>query len=390
MLAARLPRSWSFALDQLRRDVTMVGRRIGGEKVSPLVRVRDRDAAPSTPKPGAARDLLVARVIRETEDAVTVVLRDPASAAFRFLPGQFFTVTRGGVSRNYSASNVPGGEELHLTIKKKDGGRLSPVLCRAEAGTLLRVAGPYGSFTVEGLFSSPPEQQRRLVLIAGGVGITPLMSIARTVLALETGSEVALLYGNRSAADVVFASEIDALAQACGDRLHVRHVLETAEGRLDRATTARLFAQLPASFAGADVYVCGPDGMMTEVLAALASLGVSESRIKTERFVVASRLSAPGSDGVRTVAIHVGGRQHRAVALSGATLLDAGLAAGAPMPFSCSVGGCGACRVRLLDGSVTMEEPNCLSSAEREAGWVLACVGRPGAGDCSVRIEEER
>lgn len=384
MLAARLPRSWSAALDQIRRDVKTVGRRLGGEKASPLVRVKEPRST-SKPKAGAARDLLVARVVRETADAVTLVLRDAAGAPFRFLPGQFFTVTVDGISRNYSASNVPGGDELHLTIKKKEGGRVSPLLCALEAGTQLAVAGPYGSFTVE----PAADRERRIVLVAGGVGITPLLSIARSVLALESGSEVALLYGNRTQADVVFASEIDALAQACGERFRVRHVLETGEGRLDRATTARLVAELPPSFAGADVFVCGPDGMMTEVLAALAALGVPDARIKTERFVVASRLSAPAGEGTRTVAIHVNGKQHRAVALSGATLLDAGLAAGAPMPFSCSVGGCGACRVRLLDGSVTMEEPNCLSRAERDEGWVLACVGRPGADGCAVRIEEE-
>lgn len=388
MLAARLPRSWSAALDQVRRDVTMVVGRLGGEKASPLVRVRDRerDPARAEARPAAARELRVARVIRETRDTVTLVLREPAGQPFRFLPGQFFTVTLGGVSRNYSASNAPGGEELHLTIKEKEGGRLSPLLCAVEAGTSLRVAGPYGSFTVE----PSVDARRRLLLVAGGVGITPLLSIARTVLAIEGASEIALVYGNRSEADVVLASEIEALAQTYGERFRVRRVFDDGEGRLDRATTARLFAELPASFTDADVYVCGPDGMTAEVLAALASLGVPEARIKTERFVVASRLSAPESDGVRTVAVHANGRQHRAVALAGATLLDAGLAAGAPMPFSCSVGGCGACRVRLLSGSVMMEEPNCLSEAEREAGWVLACVGRPGAGGCSVQIEEER
>jgi ferredoxin len=155
--------------------------------------------------------------------------------------------------------------------------------------------------------------------------------------------------------------------------------------------TKQLFSQLPPSFAAADVYLCGPDGMMTEVLAALAFLGVADRRIKTERFVVGLRNPSivPEPGGPRTVAIHVNGVEYRALAFAGATLLDTGLDAGAPMPFSCSVGGCGVCRVRLIDGSVTMEEPNCLTIEERREGWVLSCVARADAGGCTLRVEEE-
>ena len=340
-----------LAIEQLRRDVTHLRNRIAGRRSAPIVRVR----APAKKE----RALLVAQVIRETADVVTLVLRsNEPSARFDFLPGQFFTVTVDGTSRNYSASNVPGGEELHLTIKKKDGGRVSPRLFELGAGSALRVAGPYGSFVAD------PQSTRPLVLIAGGVGITPLMSIARSV-----AGDVALFYANRSADDVVFAAALPS---------RVRHHV----GPVDRASIQRFMDELPTAFADADVFVCGPDGMTSEVLAALP-----ERRVYTERFTIGGRASAKG--GPRTIAIEVNGREHRAVALAGATLLDAGLAAGAPMPFSCSVGGCGACRVRVLEGSIEMEEPNCLSGSERDAGYALACVGRPGAGGCKVRVEGE-
>ena len=114
--------------------------------------------------------------------------------------------------------------------------------------------------------------------------------------------------------------------------------------------------------------------------------------VRVERFAIGPRPSAaaaaPAAAGSRTIAIRVGDRTHRAVALAGATLLEAGLAAGAPMPFSCGVGGCGACRVRLVVGEVEMEEPHCLSDAERAAGLVLACVGRP-TGACAIEVPEE-
>jgi ring-1,2-phenylacetyl-CoA epoxidase subunit PaaE len=372
-----------LALAQLRRDVAHVRNRLRGRRTTPIVLERRMDHDGRT----AANDLRIARVQEETHDIVTLVLRDDRGARFDFLPGQFFTVTIDGVARNYSASNVPGGDELHLTIKRKEGGELSPLLCAAEPGTTLHVGGPYGSFTV----AVDPAKKRRIVLIAGGVGITPLVSIAKTVLATEAASEVALLYGNRSPADTAFRADLDALARACPDRFVLRHVLETDSRRLDRSVTSRLFATLPPKFATADVYVCGPDGMMTEVLAALASLGVADRRIRTERFVVGPRNPSmvPQPGGARSVAIQVNGREHRALAFGGATVLDAGLTSGISMPFSCIVGGCGACRVRLVEGSVTMEEPNCLTDDEKKAGWVLACVGRPDAGGCVVRVEEE-
>lgn len=362
-------------LAQLRRDVAHFANRLSGRRSVPVVKVRGHASAKTNAK---TRELRIARVVRETHDVVTLVLRDESGARFDFLPGQFFTVTIDGVSRNYSASNVPGGSELHLTIKKKEGGLVSPLLASAITGTTLRVAGPYGSFTVDAT-------SRRLVLVAGGVGITALVGIARTFLTSHADSEVALLYGNRSVADIAFEGDLEALVGACSGRFVLRHVLDSDGERLDRATTARILSELPRSFDDADVFVCGPDAMMSEVLAALPG-----RRVRTERFVVGPRApTAPSEAGARTIAISVNGREHRAVALAGATLLDAGIAAGVPMPFSCSVGGCGACRVQVIEGSVTMEEPNCLTSAEREAGFVLACVGRPDAGGCKVRIEGE-
>jgi hypothetical protein len=207
VLAGNLPRSWSAALAQLRRDVTTVGRRVTGHHPPPLVKGFERSAAPpALPTPNArgraeARELVVARVIRETVSAVTLVLRAPDNETFAFLPGQFFTllteIEGEIVPRNYSASNVPGEAELHLTIKTKTGGRVSPVLSRTRPGDSVRVLGPFGSFVLPVLSSLPA--RRRLVLVAGGAGITPLASIARTVLATEPHSEVALLYANRRA-----------------------------------------------------------------------------------------------------------------------------------------------------------------------------------------------
>ncbi len=443
MLALRLPRSWSSAIEQMRRDARSVGRRLTGNGPSPLVKgVTGREHArqsaravrtpdtPSKPKVpaalgvrasdqaagarGNARALSAVRVVRETEDAVTLVLRDlrdQGAKTFDFAPGQFFTVltTVDGeaVPRNYSASNVPGGDELHLTIKRKAGGKVSPLLCAMQPGAQVCVLGPFGSFVVPSAPASDASA-RALVLVAGGGGITPLASIARTILATEPESEIALVYANRRSEDVILAAELDRLVVTYGSRLSLVHVLEEAvpgwvgvRGRLDRETSTLVLADLPlASRPGVCFYICGPDGMRDEVLAALEDRGAAATSIFIERFAIGPRPHAPtphgGSDGNPTelrgteaefISLRFNKRTYRANVVPGATVLEAGLAAGAPMPFSCAVGGCGACRVKLVEGNVELEEPNCLSADEREAGYVLACIGRP-SGSCVVEVLE--
>ena len=347
-------------------------------------------------------------MVNETASAVTLVLRNESGAPFDFAAGQFFTVLTEHAGevlrRNYSASNAPLSRELHLTVKKKEGGKVSPLLCATREGARVQVLGPFGSFVV-GPRPTAGAGARKLVLVAGGAGITPLASIARATLASEPDAELALVYGSRHEADIILRAELDALAAAHPGRFAIRHVLEEPSpgvhgeiGRLDRGTASRVFDRLPlATHPEARFFVCGPDGMRDEVLAALSARGVDAGAISMERFSIGPRphvttssaaIASAVAPGARPIAIRVKGRVHRTTALPGATVLEAGLAAGAPMPFSCAVGGCGACKVKLVDGRVEVEEPNCLSDQERAAGYVLACVGRP-CGPCTVEVLEE-
>jgi ferredoxin-NADP reductase len=405
VLSERLPRSWNTALEQLARDLRVLQTRARGHGLPPLVTRRPSVEAPPIRARADARELVVARVISETPSTSTLVLQNPDGAPFAFGPGQFFTVVvelDGEVlRRNYSASNAPDQSELHLTIKEKAEGKVSPLLRRMRAGDRVNVLGPFGSFVVAPASSTP----RRLVLVAGGAGITPLASIARTVLTREPTAEVALVYGSRNEGEIIFRAELDALALEHPRRFTLLHVLEDAPpgfrgktGRLDRTTAARaLDAVAVAASEDARFFVCGPDAMRDEVLAALASRGVSAAAIAIERFAIGPRPHAATSSaaiasavapGARPVTIRVKGKDHRTTALPGATVLEAGLAAGAPMPFSCAVGGCGACKVKLVEGLVEVDEPNCLSDQERAAGYVLTCVGRP-CGPCMVEVMEE-
>jgi ferredoxin-NADP reductase len=213
-----------------------------------------------------------------------------------------------------------------------------------------------------------------------------MMSIAQTVLAVELASTITLVYGNRHWEDVIFAQAWADLCKSYPDRLRVRHLLSSphegwvgGSGRLDEATTRRELLNLAPS-SQAHFYVCGPEPMMQGVTAALSGLGITADRIHTERF---GQITPPAADaGLQPMAsqlltIRQQGQVHQeTVVPAGQTLLQAGLNARLPLPFSCGMGNCGECRVKLLTGDVKMIEPNCLSADDRRQGYILTCVAR--------------
>jgi ferredoxin-NADP reductase len=392
-LWSALPRPWRDRYGALRRDVAATLGILAGRAPDPLVRRSSAPRAESrAPSALAPRRLTVVRVTRETDDAVTIHLADPAGASFEFAPGQFFTllVTIDGekLRRAYSASSSPGARELALTIKRVAAGRVSNhVNDHACEGMSFEVLGPSGSFVL-----GDARGARHVVMIAGGSGITPMMSIARTLLANDADARVSLVYGNRAERDVIFLDALAALASEHADRLAVRHVLSDPPsgwsggvGLLDRT---RCDAELDAlgEDEAAEYFICGPEPMMDAARAALLARGIDSARIHEERFAsphLRTR-SLPLVDEPRTVVVRASDGEHRVVVAPGQTLLEAALDAGAPMPFSCAMGGCGACKVKLVTGDVVMDEPTCLSDEERAEGYVLTCVGRPAADSIVV------
>jgi ferredoxin-NADP reductase len=339
----------------------------------------------------------VVDVVRETTEATSFVLTDPTGRAIDFVAGQFFTVLvdLDGVThrRAYSLSSDPRDtSRVRITVKRVAGGRVSNHLNDStRTGDTLRVLGPSGHFTVE------PEiaREHHYVLIGGGSGVTPLIAIARAILEGEPTSRLTLLFGNRAHADVIFHDEIAALARDHATRFTVRHLLESppaawtgGTGRLDRAVAGRELETLVPSHDACTFFVCGPEPMMNEVREALVARGVAADRIREERFTnPAARTEAPTSSRAQRVSFRLSkrGSTHDVIAAAGQTILEAGLGAGLDLDFSCAMGGCGACRVKRIEGEIEMEEPNCLTDTERAAGYVLACVGR-AKSQCSVEI----
>ena len=329
----------------------------------------------------AGEVLTVCEVRRPTADAVTIVFENPRDAPLVYRPGQFVTlvVAPDGeeVRRAYSMCSDPTGsnETLAVTVKRVEGGLVSNWLNAGVAvGDRIQVLGPSGEF------GTTPEatRSRRVVLVAGGSGITPLFSVAQALLRGEPRSAVELVYANRSAQAVIFAEELEALEAAHAGRLRVTHVWEEAPegwgGLVGRLSGELLERALPVD-AEAEYYVCGPGPMMDGVTAFLGAAGVPEVQVRLERFT-AGRGARSGARGlVHPVRFARSGRLVQVP--DDQTLLEAGRAAGLPLDSSCTMGGCAACKLTVLEGEVEHEEPNCLKASEAARGACLACVARP-------------
>jgi ferredoxin-NADP reductase len=336
----------------------------------------------------ARRELRVVEVFDETPSTRTFVLEPTDTARpLVYEAGQHLTllIDIAGVThrRCYSFSSSPAsGRRPAITVKRMPEGVVSRHLHeRVRAGDTLVATEPSGQFTL----ATKPALERAIVFVAGGVGITPLISLAETLLREEPRSRAVLLCGNRCEDEIIFRERLGALEAEFAPRLVVQHALDQpptnwngVTGALDGARTLQLLGAT-----GADAYyVCGPEAMMTDVCNALAGAGVASDRVRTERFAYASSTTTRIPTHAAEVTFAASGR--RVTAKPGQTILQAALEAGIDLPSSCTMGGCGACKVRRSSGSVVMSEPNCLTDREREAGYLLACCSY---ADTNLAIE---
>jgi uncharacterized protein len=347
-------------------------RKEGYEDIEVPTRRRHAAVAPAAEK--TSREVRIAEVRRETPSAVTLVLED-AGGSFDFRPGQYFTLVTDidgkPVRRAYSASSAPGAARLEVTVKHVDGGRFSTHVHRnLRAGDRLSVRGPSGAFHAD------PTAAHELVMIAAGSGVTPLMSMIRTLLTTSAGGRIALLYSNRDEEEVIFGDDLLRLEKENPARFAVTHVLTRQQGRLGAAGVAGWLTELRPS-EGARYYLCGPEALMDMVQGVLAERGVPDDRVHRERYTSGADTTTTATAPQKMV-VEDGSHEVGAVVVEpGQTLLDAGLAAGLPMPYSCTVGACGDCMVRLRAGEVAMNEPNCLTPQQKADGYILTCVGCP-------------
>jgi 3-ketosteroid 9alpha-monooxygenase subunit B len=330
--------------------------------------------------------LRVAEVITEAGGACSLVLDVPPdmAGAFGYRPGQFLTVRvpsdrDGSVARCYSLSSSPhAGDRATITVKRTDGGYASNWIAdNLAAGSMLDTLPPAGTFcpdTLDGDF----------LLFAAGSGITPVISILKSVLTAGRG-RIVLSYANRDERSVIFGTELHRLAAAAGDRLAVAHWLDSVQG----PPTAAGLAALARPYAGYETFICGPDPYLAVVRDALGRLGVPPRRVHTERFLSLAEnpfeASAEPAGGLAaTLEVTLDGEKRVLPWPPGSRMLDVLIEHGMDAPYSCRQGVCGACACQLTGGEVDMAHNEVLEAEDIADGYILACQAVPLTESVSI------
>ncbi len=334
-------------------------------------------------------DLKIADLRRETEDSVVLTFDVPETLreTFAFTPGQYLTlraeVDGQDARRSYSIASAPGAP-LCVGVKTVEGGLFSPFCQTLEKGAVLKVMAPEGRFTLG--------DERNLLLVAAGSGITPMMAIAAQALA--RGGSVTLVYGNRDSGSIMFREALEQLKDRYMERFTLIHVLsrepqdvDLLHGRIDGDRVLRLAKAGAIELEDTDgVFLCGPGGMIDDVAEKLEGAGVPRARIHFERFFQegegprptrSEKAAEAAEQGVSVEVVLDGARRAFGMGAEDDTVLEAAERQGMELPYSCRNGMCCTCRCRVAEGEAEMAVNYSLEPWELEAGFVLACQTRP-------------
>ncbi|WMJ73440.1 ferredoxin--NADP reductase [Cytophagaceae bacterium ABcell3] len=347
-------------------------------------------------------NLKVHKVVQETDEAVTLVFetnQEPLS----YKSGQFLTlivdIEGKKVRRSYSLCSADGIDEYPaVTVKRVSGGLVSNYLAdNIKQGDVIEVMQPMGTFCPELDY----HKKRDVVLLGAGSGITPLMSIAKSVLAKEPLSSVYLLYGNRNEDSIIFKDKLDEMVKEHEGRFKVVHVLSQPKdtsykpaGRLNRS----LIIKLLESYEGldmkrADYFICGPEGMMEEAQQALTLLEVAKDKVHQESFVSSDAKEPAGEvveleqGSAQDVTIFYQGTEYKITVPPEKSILEVALEEDIDLPYSCQSGLCTACLGKCISGKVNLQDSDALSDKELEQGYVLTCVGHPVTRNVVIEID---
>lgn len=352
----------------------------------------------SEPVPSGRGVLLrVSDVIPESADALSLVFDIPDDHRDRFVyrPGQFLTLRvpsekTGSVARCYSLASSPHVEPApKVTVKRTVGGYASNWLCNSiSPGDTLEVLPPSGVFT-------PADLDADFLLWAAGSGITPVISILKSVLAEGVG-RVVLCYANRDEGSVIFAEELRELAARYCGRLTVLHWLESVQGLPTRAQMSGFTRTVFAGSATFESFICGPAPFMAVIKEALTEAGVGRERIHLEVFQSLSGdpfaesdsagAAVPDDSDAAGVQLELDGQHHRLRWPRRATLVDTMIAAGIDVPYSCKEGRCGSCAATVVRGEVSMAACDILEPDDLADGLILACQATPVSDDLHIEF----
>ena len=354
--------------------------------------------------------LTISGIRKETDNAVclTFDVPDNLSETYRFTQGQYLTlkaeIDGNEVRRSYSICSGVDDGALRVAVKKIAGGLFS-TFANEELGQgdVIEVMPPQGTFftPLDG------DSERNYLCIAAGSGITPIISIIKTILKREPHSQVTLLYGNRRVATIMFKKELEAVKNRYMARFQWINILsrerqdiEILNGRINNRKGAELIQYLLDLHAVDEFFLCGPEAMISEVSRGLRAEGIDESKIHYELFAVSAEAAAAKvakhheralkmAGMVAQVSVNADGRQTRfELTADGQNILDGALDNGVDLPFACKGGVCATCKAKLLEGQVDMDINHALEADELAAGYILTCQAHPITGRVVVDYDQ--
>jgi ring-1,2-phenylacetyl-CoA epoxidase subunit PaaE len=337
--------------------------------------------------------LTVERIEPESKDAVRISLAVPKEfdAEYEFLAGQHlpFQIAVDGkkLRRTYSICSAQGARPLEIGVRVQPGGQFSEFAAnQLKVGDTIDAMPPSGQFHVD----LDASNSKDYVGFAAGSGITPILSMIKSILVQEPDSRFILFYGNRKQTTTMFIEDLYALKNLYPERLQLNFVFsqeeqefETMVGRLDGDKVRELYKHFGAGLHATDCFVCGPDSMIQDVTEALIDLGMNEAHVHSERFGVPRKGARPeqetqqAADLAQVTIIMDGHKKAFEMSREDANIVDAAADNGIELPYSCKGGVCATCRCHVREGEVTMATNYGLEPWEVEKGFVLACQSRP-------------
>ncbi|OXA94440.1 ferredoxin--NADP reductase [Flavobacterium hercynium] len=343
--------------------------------------------------------LIIKEVKRETADAVSVLFNVPneLKSDYKFIAGQYInlklTLDNQEIRRAYSICSSPESDELRIAVKAVKNGLFSQFAnTKLKAGDVLEVGQPEGKFT----FEPDAERQRNYAAFVAGSGITPVLSILKSVLKSEPKSTFVLVYGNKTTDETIFHQELHDLQLQYVGRLFVHYVYSQAKaenalfGRIDKSAVNFVLNNKHKELAFDKFYLCGPEEMINTVSEILKEKNVKESAIKFELFTSSSQENEikTSLEGHTKITVLVDDDEVSFEMSQKQTILDAALKQGIDAPYSCQGGICSSCLARVTSGSAEMVKNSILTDKEIAAGLILTCQAHPTSESIYIDFDD--